>query len=66
MIEAIIFVSINNAFVNRITVVYLPCVILFGTNIIRCPSGNEIISQYLLDEDSFFPTYCEVNIELIQ
>ena len=38
-IEAIILVSINNAFVNRSTVVYLRCVILLGTNIMRCLSG---------------------------
>ena len=51
-IEAIISVSINNAFVNRTTVVYLRCVILLGTNLIRCLSRNEIL---LLDEDSFLP-----------
>ena len=37
---------------NRTTVVYLRCVILLGTNIIRCLSRNEIL---LLDEDSFLP-----------
>ena len=42
-IEAIISVSINNAFVNRTTVVYLRCVIILGTNILP------------LDEDSFLP-----------
>ena len=51
-IEAIILVSINNAFVNRTTVIYLRCVILLGTNIIRCLSRNKIL---LLDEDSCLP-----------
>ena len=36
----------------RTTFVYLRCVILLGTNIIRCLSRNEIL---LLDEDSFLP-----------
>ena len=50
-IEAIMLISINIAFVNRTTVVYLRSVILLGTNIIRCLSRTEIL---LLDKDSFF------------
>ena len=46
-------ISVNKQrFVNRTTVVYLRCVILLGTNTIRCLSRNEIL---LLDEDSFLP-----------
>ena len=65
-------ISINKepAFVNRETVVYLRCVILLGTNIIRCLSRNEIL---LLDERRQFSsidlflfsdpvTYYEANI----
>ena len=52
-IEAIILVSINNAFVNRITLVYPGCVNLLGANIfLRYLSRNKIL---LLDEDSFRP-----------
>lgn len=51
--EAIIMlVSINNAFVNRIFVVYLRCVILLAEQISH---GVEIKFAVTLDEDSFLP-----------
>jgi len=72
-IEAIILVSINNAFVNRITVVYLR-VFLLGTNIIRCLSENETFRCSFWTKTVFFHTslflfhnpvtYCEANIQL--
>ena len=74
-IEAIILVSINNAFVNRITVVYLR-VFLLGTNIIRCLSENETFRCSFWTKTVFFHTslflfhnpvtYCEANIQLIK
>ena len=72
-IEAIILVSINNAFVNRITVVYLR-VFLLGTNIIRSLSENETFRSSFSTKTVFFHTslflfhnpvtYCGANIQL--
>jgi len=74
-IEAIKLVSINNAFVNRITVVYLRCVFLLGTNIIWCLSANKTFRSSFWTKAVFLHTspflfrnpviYCEANIKLM-